>query len=231
MQPHYAPRTVAFQSELFHPPIEADAMRLQRLHNELFQGSSPAYTDFAVLGNGAVLSNPATRPGAVSSVTFAPDRMVFREELSHLTVDEFARRVRQIASATCGMLGLQVITTHQVTIRTLVNPRNFKDSRAYLKEGMFGFGEEVEDFGRAPQLYGLRLVFPPTETEPNAHALRIESFHNDVRSVFLENQASFAPLLVARGLEPLEQHVHEAYAFLVERGLAFLGRFDVRQEV
>lgn len=231
MHPHYAPRTVALQSEIFHPVIEANAGRLQRLHNEFFSAGSPAYTDFAVLPNGALLSNPASRPGAISSALFTSDRIVFREELTHVTVDEFARRVVQIGGGACALLGIQVLTAHQVTIRTLVNPRNFKDSRRYLKEGMFGFGDEVEDFGRAPQLYGLRLVFPPNGGEANAHALRIESFHDDPRSLFLENQASFAPLLVARGVDALEQHVQAAYAFLVERGLAFLSRFDVRQEV
>jgi hypothetical protein len=230
MEHHYAPRTIAFQSELFHPLIEADSARLQRLHNRQYESGPPAYTDFAVLGNGALLSNPATRPGAVSSVAFTSDRITFREELSHLTVDEFARRVRQITQDAAALLGIQVLTTHQVTLRTLANPRNFRDSRTYLREGMFGFGEEVQDFAREPQLYGLRLVFPQTEGEPNAHSLRIESFQNDPRSLFLENQAIFAPLLVARGLEPLEQHVHEAYDFLVERALKFVGRFDVRAE-
>jgi hypothetical protein len=227
---HYAPRTIAYQSEVFHPLAEPDLVQLQKLHNQLFQAQQPAYTDFAVMHNGATLSNPAAKPGAISSVAFAPDRIVFREELGSQTVDEFAKRVRGITEVACGLLRIQVLTTHQVTIRTLVNPRNFKDSRAYLKEGMFGFGTEVEDFSREPQLYGLRLVFPPSENEPNAHALRIESFHSDPRSLFLENQASFAPLLVPRGLEPLEQNVHDAYAFLVERALAFVGRFDVRQE-
>jgi len=230
MNVHYAPRTIAFQSEVFHPLVEADPHRLQRLHNEQFQGLAPAYTDFALLPSGAMLSNPVTRPGAVSSASFTQDRIVFREELSHLTVDEFARRVRTLTEAACAALGVQVLTAHQVTLRTLVNPRNYRDSRNYLKEGMFGFGGEVSEFGREPQLYGLRLVFPPSENEPNAHALRVESFHGDPRSVFLENQASFPPLLVARGLEGLEQHVHETYSFLVERALAFVGRFDVRAE-
>jgi hypothetical protein len=230
MEPHYAPRTIAFHSELYHPLIEADAARLQRLHNRLFEGGSPTYSDFAVLATGATLSNPGTRPSAVSSVTFAGDRIVFREDLSHLTVDEFAHRVRTITESAASLLGIQVITAHHVTIRTLANPRNFQDSRVYLREGMFGFGEEVGDFGREPQLYGLRLVFPPSENEPNAHALRIESYQGDPRSLFLENQASFAPLLVARGLEPLAQNVHDAYEFLVDRALRFVGRFDVRQE-
>jgi hypothetical protein len=230
MQNHYAPRTIAFQSELFHPLVDADPQRLQRLHNEQFQGGSPLYTDFALLQNGALLSNPAARPGAVSSVSFTHDRMVLREELSHLTVDEFAQRVRTMAEAASAALGVQVFTAHQVTVRTLVNTRNFRDSRDYLKAGMFGFHGEEGEFAREPQLYGLRLVFPPSDREPNAHALRVESFHGDPRSLFLEDQATFSPLLVARGLESLEQHVHETYNFLVERALAFVGRFDVRAE-
>ena len=227
---HYAPRTIAFKSELGHPLVEPDHARLQKLHNQLFQAQPPPYTDFAVLGNGVQLSNAPTRPGAVSSVAFFADRIVFSEELGSLTVDEFAKRVCSISEMATNMLGIQVITGHQVTIRTLVNPRNFKDSRAYLKDGMFGFGNQVEDFAREPQLYGLRLVFPPNEQQPNAHALRIESWHSDTRSLFLENTSNFAPLLVPRGVEPLEQHIHDAYAFLVERALAFVGRFDVRQE-
>lgn len=230
MEPHYAPRTIAFQSEIFHPLVEPDIARLQRLHNQLYERGSPVYTDFSVLQNGAQLSNPAARPGALSSVAFMPDRMLFREELSPLTVEDFGRRVRGIAQAACGLLGIQVLTAHQVTVRTLANPRNFRDSRAYVKEGMFGFGPETASFGREPQLYGLRMVFPPSESEPNAHALRIESFHGDPRSIFLENQASFAPLLVARGLEPLERNVQEAYDFLVQKALTFVGRFDVRAQ-
>jgi hypothetical protein len=230
MEHPYAPRTIAFQSELYHPLIEADAARLQRLHNRLFESGSPTYSDFAVLASGAMLSNPAARPGAVSSVAFSGDRIVFREELSHLTVDEFAHRVRSIGEAAAALLGIQVITAHQVTVRTLANPRNFHDSRVYLREGMFGFGQEVDDFGREPQLYGLRMVFPPSESEPNAHALRIESYQGDPRSLFLENQASFPPLLVARGLEALSQNVHDTYDFLVERALRFVGRFDARQQ-
>jgi hypothetical protein len=226
---YYAPRTIALHSEILHPVIEPDHGRLQKLHNQLYTGGHPTYTDFAVVGSGAVLSNPVSRPGAASSAAFGPDRMAFREELGSLTVEEFARRVRTIAELATGLLGIQVLTAQQVTIRTLVNPRNFKDSRAYLKQGMFGFSEETEDFGREPQLYGIRLVFPFTEESPSAHALRIESFHSDARSLFLENQASFPPLLVARGLAPLEQNVLDAYQFLVERALAFVGRFDVRE--
>ena len=207
-----------------------DPAPIQRVHNQLFQTPDPVYKSFAVTPTGAVLSNPVSRPGGVSSVAFLADRFQFREELGSLTVEEFARQVRTLSELVVPLLGIQVFTAQQVTIRTLANPRNFKDSRAYLKEGMFGFGEETSDFGREPELFGLRLVFPPNEEQPNAYALRIESFNSDPRSLFIENQATFAPCLVARGLEPIERNILDAYAFLVERSLNFVGRFDVRQE-
>jgi hypothetical protein len=156
--------------------------------------------------------------------------MQFREELGSQTVEEFARQVRQITERVVALSKTQVFTAQQVTIHTLVNPRHFKDAREFLHGGMFGFDRETEDFGRGLQLIGLRMVFPPSEGQPNAHALRVESFNDDVRSLFIENQATFPPILLARGLDAIEENVQAAYEFLVERALSFIGRFDSRQE-
>lgn len=227
---HYAPRTIAFIAELIHPPVAPDPARIQKVHNDLFQTPDPAYKSFAVTPAGTVLSNPVARPGAVSQASFMADRIQFREELGSLTVDEFAQRVQQIAEIVAELCGIQVFTASQVTVRTLVNPRNYSDAREFLKQGMFGFTTETEDFGREPELYGLRMIFPPREDQPNAHSLRIESFNDDPRSLFIENQASFTPILVPRGLDALAENVNDTYAFLVERALTFVGRFDQRQE-
>jgi len=111
-----------------------------------------------------------------------------------------------------------------------VNPRSFKDSRAYLKQGMFGFDDQVEAFGREPQLYGIRLVFPPDPAHTSSYSLRIESFNNDPRSLYIENHASFGPIMVEQGLEPVEQNVLDAYRFVVEESLRFVARFDAPQQ-
>ncbi|HVS20019.1 MAG TPA: hypothetical protein VMT18_15550 [Planctomycetota bacterium] len=222
----YPLRTIALQCELFHPPSEPSPVHVQRVHNELFQTPDPAYKSYSFSPGGAVLSNPVSRPGEISTAAFLADRFQFREELTSVTVDEFGARVRDISARVAELAGVQVFTAQQVTLRTLVNPRHFKDSREFMRDGLFGFSEQLESFGRRAELYGLRLVFPPTPEEPNAHALRVESFTSDSRSLFLENQASFAPVLAARGLEVLAENVASAYAFLVERSLSFVGRFD-----
>ena len=230
---NYTPRTIALLSEILHDPLPSDPSAVQKVHNNMFEGGNPDYSSFAVVPGGAVLSNPGTRPGEVSQVSFLPDRFQFREELGHQTYDAFATRIKRIAASVAELRGISRFTAQSVIVRTLVNPRSFKDSRNYLKNGMFGFGEKMNVFEQAPQLLGLRMVFPPTTESPNAFSLRIESFNNDVRSLYIESQATFGAVEVSdvsNGLDALEGNVHETYRFVMERGLPFVNEFDVRQE-
>ena len=65
------------------------------------------------------------------------------------------------------------------------------------------------------------MVFPPQEPDanlpnfnedrPTANALRIESYAQDTRSLFLENQGSFGQIAVNDGLDILEQNIASAY--------------------
>lgn len=233
----YTPRTIALICELFHPPIQPDASPIQRVHNQLYQSGDPLYSSFSVTPAGAVLSNPVNQPGANSFVAFLADRFQFREELSSLTYDDFATRVRSISQHVSRERKIQVFTGQQVTVRTLVNPRSFKDSRAYLKNGMFGFDDETDVFGREPQLYGIRMVFPATPENPGSHLIRIESFHNDPRSLFIENTSSYGPILVQGGhpgtengaeggLEQLEANILASYRFVTDQTMRFIGGFD-----
>lgn len=222
----YTPRTIALVCELFHPPMVPDPAPIQRVHNQLYQTGDPPYASFAVTGAGAVLSNPVQSPGASSLAAFLPDRFQFREELSSLTHDDFAARVRKVAAQVSGARGVPIFTSQHVTLRTLVNPRSYKDSREYLKHGMFGFDDETEAFGREPALLGIRLVFPAAEGQPGTHALRIESFSSDPRSLFLEIVSSFGPIVVDSGLQDVEENILTSYRFVTERAMRFIGGFD-----
>lgn len=227
---HYAPRTIAFSAELLHPPTAPDPAPIQKLHNQMFASGDPLYRSFTVTHQGAVLSNPVTRPGAVSSATFLADRCQFREELTGLTVEDFAARVIEVANQIATLRQVQVYLQQKITVRTLVNPRTYQDSRSFLGDGMFGFSSEPAVFGRAPQLYGLRMVFPPGPEEPNAFTLKIESFHNDPRSLFIENVGGFGPVVAAKGLDPIATNIAATYDFVVERALAFLAKFDLNED-
>lgn len=224
----YDPRTIAFFADLRHPPMALDPKVVQRIHNQMFETGFPTYSSFNSTPQGAFLSNPATQPGMVSSAAFLGEAIQFREELTGMTVEEFAKRVGEVVSMSVEPRGVQVFPAMAVTLRTLINPRRFDDSRTFLREGVLGFDEELEHFARPAELFGLRMVFPPTTEEQNAFTLRIESFANDPRSTFLETQGSFSPINIAQGLEVVSNNIEATYDFLIDRALPFLGRFDVR---
>jgi hypothetical protein len=226
---HYEPRTISFLCEVLHPPLPLDPGPIQKIHNQMYEAGAPLYPTFRPGPQGIELSN-TIRPGAISAVRFLPDRFQFQEEHSGMTVDDFATRVGEVSAAVADRRHLPRFAAQIVTVRTLVNPKHFHDSRAFLRDAMFGLDDGLAAFERSPQLFGLRLVFPPEPDAPNAHTLRVESFANDPRSLFLENQSSFPLAEIAPGLEALEANVRTTYDFIVERALPFVARFDLRHE-
>lgn len=222
----YAPRTISLVTELLHPAAPPDASAIQRVHDQLFRQGSPPYSSFLVSPAGPVLSNPTASPGSNSFAAFRPDRFQFCEELSSVTYDEFAARVRSVSEKVATQRNLRFFTAQQVTMRTLVNPRAFKDSRAYLKNAMFGFDDETEVFGSDPALLGIRFVFPATPERAGSHALRIESWANDPRSLFLEIISTYAGVRADATLVQVEENIHASYRFLTEPAMRFVAGFD-----
>lgn len=226
----YPTRTIAYLCELFHPPQTPSPEAIQKLHNQYFAAGNPPYSSFAVTPMGPVLSNPGMRPGAVSQVAFLGDRLQFREEMGALTCEGFGERVQQIATDAARVIGIPQFAGQQVTIRTLINPRRFNDAGAYMRDGLFGFGDTTQTFEVEPRILGLRLVFPGSPESPSTNALRIENYAQDPRSLYLENQSSFGPQTLVGDTSALENNVALTYQFLIEKALAFVDTFDQRLE-
>lgn len=223
--PH-APRTIALLAELLHPPATPDPAPVQRLHDEDFRSGDPAYRSFAVTHEGAVLSNPVQRPGAQSHASFLQDRFRFVEELTGITPDEFASRVRSIAERVAAARGLQAFIAQAVTVRMLVNPLGFDTGIEFVRSGLLRMDEELAGLGRPSGGLGVRMTFTPRPDEPSAFAVRIESMPTDPKSLWIECHGTFPPLVIAGGVDAVEARVHETYAFTTGRVLPFLGRFE-----
>jgi hypothetical protein len=248
----YQPRTVALVVELLHPPVGNDPRPVQKLHNEMFSGGHPAYAGFQVTQVGPVLSNPMALPGAVSQVAFLPDRVQFREERSSLTHEAFAERVRAVAGRSAELRQVPLFVAQTVVIHSLVNPRSSADTRLFLRDRMLGIGDALGLLGHPTDLIGLRVGLRPaappatnggTAAEDSASfALRIESWQQDPRSLFIELAGNFGPIAYLLGGAPqefppaptgaaaLEENILATYRYLERNVLPFIARFDRRGE-
>lgn len=214
--------------ELIHAPSEPDIRSLQKVHDELFSDASPPYAGFQTVPGGAMLANPAPGPGVVSQVAFLADRVQFREERTAMTPEEFGPRMRQVLEVAAPRRGIRQLLLCQVVLRCLINPRHWTDTRELFRQGMLG-QEGLASFGRDPGIYGARLSFPARQGESDPPIeLRVESFLQDPRSLFVEVQSAGGSLHLPEGLDQLEAHVLSTYEFLTQRVVSFIGHLDSR---
>lgn len=223
----YDPRSIAFLAEILYQPVALPADRVQQIHNTLFSKREISYQNFQIAQDGIHLSNMPQAPGSVSVVTFLPDRLVVREELRSTTVEDFATRVVNVASVSFQTLGIQTSVAQQFVVRSLVTPRNWGSSTELLAHGMLVQGSEsLATFGRPVQAMGMRMTFPQVAGHGEMFNLRLETWTQDPRSLWIENTGSFASATTAENLPALSNYLYSTYRFLTQKACTFLELFD-----
>ncbi len=222
----YDPRTIALLSEIIHPPIDLEAKTVQAIHNELYNHEF-AYQNFAVSHEGIALSNIGEQPNQISQVNFLPDRIQIREEMTGSHVDDFTRRIQHVVTIAAERIQLPIIVAQQHVVRSLITPRHFSDSREFLANAVCGLQpEDLNPFERPAQLFGMKMIFPNVEGRPDVHTLRIESFNQDARCVFIEDVATFTTALMPDQLDKLGENMKLTYSFVRDKALSFIARYD-----
>lgn len=223
----YDPRTIAFLAEIIFPPQQLAADAVQNIHNALFQQPEISYQNFQVAPDGIHLSNAVDTPGAVSSASFTPDRLILREELRATTLEDFATRVVNVAGIAMETLKIQVSLAQQFAIRSLITPRNVPDSRVFLAERTLSGGPEaIARFGRPLESLGLRLTFPQAEEHREVFNLRIETWTQDPRSLWIENVGSFTEPVPVAEIPKLSTQLNRSYKFLTGPVCEYIASFD-----
>ncbi|PIE24815.1 MAG: hypothetical protein CSA62_03010 [Planctomycetota bacterium] len=223
----YDPNTIGLLSEIIHPPAELEAAKVQAIHNELYNSGPFSYQNFAVTHEGIQLSNPQEAPNAISMVNFLPDRIQIREELGTVHVDDFCKKLDVILHIACEKLSLPMIVAQQHVVRSLINSRNYADSRDFLAGVVCRLTPEaLSSFERPAALFGMKLVFPQDEEHGDVHSLRIESFNQDPRSVFIEDVATYTIGVLPTDISPVAENMRATYRFVREKALGFIAGHD-----
>ena len=223
----YDPRTIAFLAELIFQPIQLRSDTAQAVHNALYKRSETRYLNFAIAQDGIHLSNMPESPGSISMLTMLPDRIVVREELRNLTLEDFGSRLVNVASVVFQNLSIPVSLAQQFVVRSLVTPRHATDSREFLARRMLGaLPEAWGSLGRPLQSLGVRLTLPQTEKNREVFNIRIESWPQDPRSIWMEAIGSFTNPTASENLPEVGNYLHATYRFLTGPVSTFFESFD-----
>jgi hypothetical protein len=223
----YDPRTIAFSAELLHAPHQVRADLAQSVHNTLYQKPAIGYQNFQVAPDGVHLSNLAQAPGQISTASFAWDRLVLREELRGCTVEDFATRLVNVATTAFQTLGITATLAQQFVVRSLIPPRHFRDGREFLSRRLIAPGADAwQALGRPLQSLGVRLVLPPPPGSRGTYHVRVETWPQDARSLWLENTGSFAGPITIGDAPQLAELLYETYRYLTGPVSDFLASLD-----
>lgn len=223
----YDPRTIAFAAEILYPPHQLRADLVQSVHNSLWRQPAIGYQNFQVAPDGIHLSNLAQAPGQVSLATFHWDRLVLREELRGTSVEDFATRVVNVTTIAFQTLGIQASLAQQFVVRSLVAPRQFRDGREFLSRRLIAPGADAwQAFGRPLQSLGVRLVFPPNPPATETFHVRIETWPQDQRSIWIENTGSFTGPIATNDSPQLANLLEATYRFMTGPVCNFLATLD-----
>jgi hypothetical protein len=224
---NYPLRSIAFMADLIHPPMRHSTENLQKVHGHVFNDEECAYQNFQIIPGGAQMVNTANRPNVVSCCNILQDRVQIREEMTGIGRDDFRNRALRIAQVAVQDLLIPVFVARQLVVRSLINPKHSEDSRRFLGESIFKMGEkDFEPLDLSPNLLGLRFAFQSASPQDPIYNIRVESYTQDSRSLFLENVATFRKPITVASIDDIGTDFDTVYNYVKNNIVPFVARFD-----
>ena len=222
------PRTISLLVELIHIPAKHPIEKLREVYNQV--STSCGYDNFIRLASGARIERGQGEGEEVSTVTFQNDRLQMVEDNMTGSVEQAGKKLVAVLQKAMPILGIPFFLVQQYTVRAIATPNSFKNASEFIGRNLFRIREEdVAVLERPTNIFGLRLVFPPTKNHHHHFNVRIESYTRDPQSVYLENVGMFKmPIEMAR-LEELRKHLDQTSEFLSQNICSFLSQYDRRE--
>ena len=232
---HPESQIIHFGTELIHPPhLHEEA----ELHDFYYRLSKVKYCgcdfkEFRIIPGGAEMSTTVGRVHSVCRVT--EDRIHISEDWTTLSTEEFVARVRETVKVYIDIFDIRFFVLQTSAIRALLATTNFDDARVFLAERVCRLSGSEEIFpsfeNRPVQMFGLRLMFPSTGEENRRFNIRIESFNQDPKRIFVECISDYeGPPITEENPDLIGQNIERALEFSTKNVLNFLSRYDVKQE-
>lgn len=224
---NYPMRSIAFISEMIHAPLIHQAADLQKVHNLTFSDQVCQYKNFQMLPVGAQMSNPPKRHQSISCCTYLNDRIQIREEMTGISREDYENRIQRLADIVMDNLNIQAFHVQQFVVRTLINPRHYTDSREFVSKALCNMeSEDFAPFGRSMNLLGLRFALGAPGSKEGDFNLRVESFAQDTRSLFIENIGVYRTVIKRENIGDITSNFSDTYSYIETAIIPFLSQFD-----
>jgi len=229
MEQSLGPSTLLAQiSTLRFPPAPLHAAQYREVFNRL---SAMENFNFALTGEGVEMVTPPGESGESIRVGLGRDVVSVSFDPTSRSGDYAVEQLTAILKEISAVLPIPVFIQQTHIIRKTVPLQGDNDSRRFLTDKLLCVsGDSIAGWKRPLGAVGVRFVFTPQQTpevsDLNNFDIKIESYLQDPRKIFIENAATFLVPLPAGQWEQLKVSLQEAHRFLDDYALSILKSTD-----
>jgi len=208
-------------STLRFPPAPLNAGHYRAVFNRL---SAMETFNFTMIGESVELVTPPGESGETMKIALGRDFVTVSFDPTSRSADYAAEQLTAILKETAAVLPIPVFIHQTHVLRKTLPLAGNDDARTFLTEQVLCVPPgRLAGWSRPVAAVGVRFVFAPQQmNELSNHDLKVESFMQDPRKIFVENAATFLVPLPAGQWDQLKANLAEANRFLDEHALSLL---------
>jgi len=155
------------------------------------------------------------------------DRLFISYENCTSSLAYYYGLIRDLIEIFIKITGVPLFLMNSVTLRKLINIKGVNDSRDFLIKKVFKLNEEnFKIFNRPIHMMGGHIFFPPIAENTTSHELRIESFMEDYKTLFVEAKSNFPqPIEPKSGADTISKNLNITDEFINNNAISFLTQF------
>ena len=218
-------RLMSVNMEFVFMPAHMDDKKLRGVFDSVSESHS--ITSFSTMPDGSVIMSTKEEKNNLARYRVFRDRLVISYEFCSNSINYYSALASDFLNTCAKALSIPLIIMHSISIRKLVNLRQFEDGRDYLLKKAFSMtDDDLKPFARPLHIIGSRMFFPPVNQELSAYDVKIESWGEDTRSIFIECAGIYsAPVDTARDIAALSADVDRTDLFISKNIMDFLTHF------
>jgi hypothetical protein len=218
-------RLMSINMEFVFMPAQIEDRKLRGVFEAVSESHS--ITSFSTLPDGSIIMSTKEVKNNLARYRILKDRMLVSYEFCSNSINYYSALAADFLGAFTKATAVSLIIMHSITIRKLVNLRQFEDGREYLIRKVFSLEDsDMKSFARPLHVIGSRMFFPPVNQELSAYDVKIESWVEDTRSIFVECSGIYsAPVDIRENSQAISSDVDRVDAFISKNVMGFLTHF------
>lgn len=218
-------RLYSMAIEAVYMPSQFDEKKCRGIFDRI--SDSHSITTYQSLPDNSVMMSSKDEKTNLSRYRISKDRISMTYDFCSQSMNYYQAMSDDFIKIFTEITGNSMFLMHSVIIRKLLNIKGIEDGRGFLIGKVFSMKEEnFKSFGRPLHAMGVRMFFPPIKDDMNAYDVKIESWMEDYRTIFLECAGVYSvPVDIKTNSAGLGNDITKTDEFINNNVAGFLSQF------